>query len=149
MCVLRVRGKDFDADRYLALSGLEATKVFHRGEPRFASRPDGPRSEASGFNIVVSDASWDSVRAQVEDAIAFLEANAEAVRMLRSAPGVDDVRLDFPLDLRIDRVHIMAQFDYLPPKLVSLAGALGLGLEISIYPSDLEDLARGASEGEK
>src|SRR5262245_28464993 len=56
--------------------------------------------------------------------------------VLRAAPGVEDMRLDFPLDLRIDRETVMAQFDYFPPELVSLAGALGLGLELSIYPVD-------------
>jgi hypothetical protein len=42
MCVLRVTGKEFDADKYLALSGLSAIKVFHLGEPRFKSRPAEP-----------------------------------------------------------------------------------------------------------
>ena len=57
------------------------------------------------------------------------------------------MRLDFPVNLRIDRETVMAQFDYFSPELVSLAGALGLGLEISIYPVDLEELAR-AREGD-
>jgi hypothetical protein len=63
--------------------------------------------------------------------------------VLKQAGGlVEDVRLDFPLDLRIDRRTVVAQFDYFPPTLVSLAGALGIGLEVSIYPPDLEQLAR-------
>jgi hypothetical protein len=37
---------------------------------------------------------------------------------------------------------VFAQFDYFPPELVSLAGALGCGLEMSIYPRDLYQLAR-------
>ena len=69
-----------------------------------------------------------------------------SVRCAR-APGVEDMRLDFPVNLRIDRETVMAQFDYFSPELVSLAGALGLGLEISIYPVDLEELAR-AREGD-
>jgi hypothetical protein len=52
------------------------------------------------------------------------------------------MRLAFPLDLRFDREIVMAQFDHFPPELVSLVGALGLGLEVSIYPVDLEELAR-------
>ena len=44
------------------------------------------------------------------------------------------MRLDFPLDLRIDRKTVMAQFDYFPPELVSRAGALDFGIELSIYP---------------
>lgn len=146
MCVLRVTGTEFDADNYLALSALKAIKVFRRGEPRFASRPDGKRNEYSGFNVEVSDSSSEGVDGQVSDAIAFLKENEDAVRMLRSAPGVEDMRLDFPVDLRIDRVEIMSQFDYFSPELVTLAGGLGLGIEISIYPRDLEALARGIAE---
>ena len=52
------------------------------------------------------------------------------------------MRLDFRIDLRLDRKNVMAQFDYFPPELVSRAGALGLGLELSVYPADLEELAR-------
>jgi hypothetical protein len=57
-------------------------------------------------------------------------------------PEVEDIRLDFPLDLRIDRENVFTQFEYFPPALVALAGALGCGLEMSIYPRDLERLAR-------
>ncbi len=52
------------------------------------------------------------------------------------------MRLDFPVDLRIDRKRVMAQFDYFPPELVTRAGALGFGIELSIYPPDFEQLAR-------
>jgi hypothetical protein len=95
-----------------------------------------------GFKIDVSRGSWDSLVGQVVDAIAFLKKHKLALAKLRSIPEVEDIRLDFPLDLRIDREHVFAQFDYFPPELVSLAGALGCGLELSIYPRDLEQLAR-------
>ncbi len=65
---------------------------------------------------------------------------------MRFAADVDDIRLDFAVDLRIDCEEVMAQFDYFPPELVSLAGALGVGLELSIYPMALDELARGGKE---
>ena len=142
MCVLRVTGKEFAAEKYLALSGLPPCKVFLAGQPRLESRPDGERLEVSGFTVDVSRGSWASLRGQIPDAIAFLKEHEQALRMLRSAPGVEDIRLDFPVDLRIDRQTVMAQFDYFPPELVSRAGALGLGLELSIYPRDLEQLGK-------
>jgi hypothetical protein len=141
MCVLRVTGKDFEPDGPLALSGLTPCNVFRKG-PRSALRPDGPRRETSGFTVVVSRASRADLVEQVNDAIAFLRQHGNAIAGLRSAPGVEDLRLDFPVDLRIDRETVMAQFDYFPPELVSLAGTLGLGIEISIYPVDLEELAQ-------
>ena len=142
MCVLRVTGKKFDAETHLALSGLTAHDVFRAGEPRSKSQPDGKRNQLSGFTVDVSRDSWADLRGQVADAIAFLKEHEQALIVLRSTPGVDDIRLDFPVDLRIDRQNVMAQFDYFPPELVSRAGALGLGLEISIYPRDLEQLAQ-------
>jgi hypothetical protein len=142
MCVLRVSGTEFDADKYSALSALKVCGIFHRGEPRFSSKPDGKIRDFSGFNVSVSDASWERINEQVNDAIAFLKENKEALMMLRAAPGVEDMDLDFAVDLRIDRINIVAQCDYFPPDLVSLAGAIGLGIEISIYPQDLELLAK-------
>jgi len=97
MCVLRVSGETFEAAKYLALSGFEAVRVFHRGAPRLASNPDSTRNQRSGFTVSVSDASWESVRLPVEDAIAFLRDHGEAIKMLRAAPGVEDMRLDFPV----------------------------------------------------
>jgi len=142
MCVLRVSGKHFDVDGLLASSGLTPCKVFRAGEPLASSRPDGGRHEESGFTVEVSRGSWSSLAGQASDAVAFLQRHGDALTVLRAAPGVEDVRLDFPIDLRIDRDTVMAQFDYFPPELVSLAGALGLGLELSIYPADFEELAR-------
>jgi hypothetical protein len=140
MCVLRVRGKEFDAEKYLTVSGLKALKVFRAGEPRSIS--SRAAWEMSGFTVGVSRSSWANLAEQARDAIAFLKEHEQALAMLRSAPGVEDMRLDFPIDLRIDRKKVFAQFDYFPPELVSTAGALGLGLEISIYPRDFEQLAR-------
>jgi hypothetical protein len=142
MCVLRVAGRHFDVDAQLASSGLAASKIFRAGEPLSASKPGGKRYEMSGFTVDVSRASWSTLDGQVNDAVAFLKQHRNSLATMRSAAGVEDMRLDFPIDLRIDRETVMAQFDYFPPELVSLAGALGLGLEISIYPRDLEELAR-------
>lgn len=145
MCVLRVTGKSFDVDLHLAQSGLEAYKVFRAGEPISSSRPKGERHELSGFSVDVSRHPSDDLPGQIADAVAFLKKHETEITHLRSAPGVDDMRLDFPVDLRIDRRAVMAQFDYFPPELVSLAGVLGLGLELSIYPPDLEAIAHARS----
>ena len=140
MCVLRVTGKQFDPHAFLAVSGLAADRVFHAGER--SSRPSGKVCDVSGFTIFVSNASWASVSGQVADAIRFLRDHETALATLRSTAGIDEMLLDFPVDLRIDRKNVMAQCDYFPPELVSLAGALGFGIELSVYPRDLEELAK-------
>ena len=142
MCVLRVSGRRFDPARFLTDSKLEACSVFRVGEPRLKSRPHEAVHDKSGFNVEVSDSSWDGLPGQVADAIAFLRKHRRSLAKLSSMPDVEDITLDFPLDLRIDRKNVFTQFDHFPAELVSLAGALGLGLELSIYPRDLEQLAR-------
>ncbi|WP_210420384.1 hypothetical protein [Aquisphaera giovannonii] len=93
----------------------------------------------------VSDRRWDDLPGQIEDAIEFLQRHRNDLERLRAAPGVVDIRLDFPYELRIDEDNVWAQFDYLPPKLLALAGALGIGIEMSLYPRgrDANDAAGG------
>ena len=136
MCVLRVSGSRFDADAFLAGSRLRPSGIVRTGEPRTRSRPDGPKESRSGFNVAVSDAEWSGSSGQVADACAFLDEHAAELRELRALETVEDMRLDFPLSLRIGHDGAAAQFDYFPPELVTRAGALGLGIEISLYPTE-------------
>lgn len=134
MCVLRAQGKTFDAHNALALSGLTAIKVFHAGDPLLPlTKPDGKICEFSGFTVKVSNASWENVDKQAQDAIDFLKEREHNLTLLRSAPGLEYTALDFPVDLRIDGVYNFAQYEYFPQELVSRAGALSISIEISVY----------------
>jgi hypothetical protein len=122
-CVLHVRGEDFDADAFLAGSTLRPYRVHHRGEPsRSGSYPH------SGFSLVVSDADGD-LKAEIADAIHFLSAHEAELLRLKEFADVSDLRLDFGLYRR----EVVAQFDYLPPQLLALAGRCGIGIELSQY----------------
>ena len=74
----------------------------------------------------------------MRDACDFLERHTEGLRKLRATGVVQDMRLDFPVHLRIGE-KVVAQFEFFPAELVEKAGALGLGLELSIYPSAPEE----------
>ena len=132
MCVLHVSGRKLDP---ATVVGLEPYRVYRAGEARRRSRPDGPRWNTSGFSVVVSDAPWSDLGRQVTDACAFLDRHADAIRTLRAGGAVEDMRLDFPVHLRIGE-DILAQFEFFPAELVEKAGGLGLGLELSIYSSE-------------
>ncbi len=84
--------------------------------------------------MAVSEAPWSDLRTHVSDACTFLDRHVDAIRGLKAGGAVEDMRLDFPVDLRIGK-NVLAQFEFFPPELVQKAGELGLGLEISIYPS--------------
>ncbi len=130
--VLRAYGVEFDVDAFLNGCTLPVCAVKRRGELHHpAGRPDGRRHDRSGVHVSVSDADFDAFPQQVAEAIAFLRAEAEQIRRLCEFPGVEDITLDFG----ITRRDVAAQFDYLPPELVRLAGSLGLGIELSQFPA--------------
>ena len=132
MCVLRAFGSRFAANRFAARTSLPIVTVYKRGEPRLRSKPRGARHQYSGITAVVSDASWSDLQAQARDAVRFLVKHNREIRRLSRLPGVDELVLDFPIDLRIG-ARSVAQFDRLPATLVWNAGRLGLALELSIY----------------
>jgi hypothetical protein len=135
MCVLRVSGEEFDPDSFLAGSNLQPCKIFRRGEARLPkSAPSGPKYAKSAINLAVSDRSWSELPAQMKDAEEFLTANRSELDRLTNSPGVTDATLDFPVELRINGETVVAQCDRFPASLVSIAGALGIALELSIYP---------------
>ena len=140
MCVLSVSGRDFNPS---CADALGPSHVSRAGEPLRRSRPDGPRRKESEVRVIVSEAPLSDLEAQANDACAFLDRHAETIRVLRESGTVEDMRLDFPVGLRITE-NVLGQVEFLPPRLVERAGALGLGLEISIYPVSEEE--EGASD---
>jgi hypothetical protein len=126
-CVFHANGRDFAVTDFLADSPLEPYDVHHRGEPRF--RRD-MQWEKSGFKVNVSNEDW-RLDKQCADATAFLRNFEVALQRLKAFSGVEDCRLDFAYQRR----PVMVQSDYLPPELLRLAGSLGIGIELSLYPS--------------
>jgi hypothetical protein len=130
--VLRASGANFNVDRFCATSTLEPCTVYRAGEPVFPTiQPNGRRNQVSGIHIVVSDAEFDAFPQQVTEAISFLRTHHDQVRVLCEFPGVDGAILDFG----IARRDVPVQCDILPPELIRLAGELGLGIELSQYPT--------------
>jgi ribosomal-protein-alanine N-acetyltransferase len=133
MCVFRVSGKAFDPDAFAARTRMPVVHSFHAGEPR-VPRSRGVRP-AGGVTIDVSERPWEALGPQIEDALAFLRAHGPEIAALRADPAVETLSLDFPLDSRIASGDTLTQFEYLPAELVTAAGALGIGLALSIYPA--------------
>ena len=78
-CVLRVYGKDLDAEVFLASSGLVAEAIHRRGDRRSAR---SKVNETSWFTVLVSDADGNRIQQQVEDAVAFLKHNPDLARLV-------------------------------------------------------------------
>lgn len=131
-CVLRASGADFQVDEFLRESSLRALVVVHRGDVRTQrSSSTSIRHESSGMNISVSTREFSDLGGQIEDALQFLSKNIKELRRLRDFPGVEGIRLDFPVEDR----DVVFQSDTFPHKLLALMGDLGIGLTVSRYPA--------------
>lgn len=95
--------------------------------------------EDHGFSCEVSDQLWDNVAGQIIDIISFLEVYTPYLALLKETHTIDDWRFDLPYECRLED-NYFTQCDYLPPKLMRLAGALEIGIELSLYwPSSEEE----------
>lgn len=129
-CVLHASGEQFAVDTFLAESSLAPYRVYHRGEPiRSVTRP-GRHHEESGLSLLASSADGD-LEAEGADVLQYLRTHASELARLAQFPGVTDIRLDFAYYRR----KTFLQCDYLPPELIFLAGALRIGIELSLYPT--------------
>ena len=129
-CILRVSGKQFASRSFAQRTTLPIVSTYVRGEPRLPrTKPNGKKHTTSGVNIEVSAANFTNLKRQIRDAMSFLSRNRPAVRRLARMAGVEELTLDFGVT---DRA-VAAQFDYFPPELISAAGSLGIGIEISRY----------------
>ena len=110
-CVLRAAGPSFTPSDFVAR--FPVAYVITRG---------------NALNIPISDRDGDEFDGQVADAIEYLKVHEEAIRVLLSQTGI---RAN--LDFGVWNKEQWSQNCHFPKELVKLAGALNLGLEISMY----------------
>ena len=139
-CMLRIIGEKFDVDNFIKKSKIEPLNIFHKGEPKFKTKPRGQKISHSGLSIETSKADFNNLSQQIKDTINYLNKNKLKLKHLSKTKGIDFATLDFGIDLRIDKEKILIQSELLPNKLLKIAGECGLDIEISIYPIDLHDL---------
>jgi len=139
-CVFSAVGDFFNVEEYLATVSMDTLDVFIKGQQRSRRRPRASRPfKASGFTIGVSDSN--DVKKQIDDALKFISRETSALLKLKEWAGVTERRLDFGCTLSIGKIdpssggEIMVQCEYFPAALLKIAGDLGIGIEVSIYPA--------------
>lgn len=140
-CVLRVHGPDFDPRDFLASIKLTPYAVFRRGDPRF---PNFPNPEyrvhtSGGFQCDVSGDDGHDLRAQIDDAIAFLKQHRRDLRKLKREPAIEGKWLDFGYFCRLHPETVWMQREFLPIELLRLCAELEIEIGLSLYPPPLED----------
>lgn len=138
-CILTIRGEHLNIEDFIQTTGLKPYKKFFKGEPRIRTNPEGKKHPFSGLSIKVSDADFNQLDKQIEDTIQFLRSNKEKLQYISTTKEVDFATLDFAIEIRIDLERVVYQFEHFPSELLKLAGNLGIGLDISLYPPPSED----------
>ena len=110
-CVLRVRGDGFAAETFAAGHVLPYERIWK-----------------DSFNALASDCEGDDLLGQVKDSIQFLREHVSTLQAL-GAEGVE-----MSLDFGLWEKDTFTQSFVLPAELVRIAGELGVGLGISLYP---------------
>jgi hypothetical protein len=125
-CYLRISGKDLDGPSLAAALRIPVEESWRRGDPRSATR----QHRSGGLRLSVSKQDGGHVPAQIEDALAFLTRNREALAGLATRGDVDTILLDFSWDVPATGT---VQWNRWPPQLCKLCGDLGIAIEATAY----------------
>ncbi len=128
-CISRVSAQDFDVDAFLSVTTFRPYRVDHQSQ---AYGRRGKVYQSSGFCVDVSR--HEELKQQIPDAIQFLKENHAELQRVNGTIPEEAMSLDFGHFAR----DVAAQFDYLPPELLLLAGRLKIGIALSLYHSSEE-----------
>jgi len=132
MCVLKVFSEEGSFKKYLEKTVLPKPRCHDKGEIY------GKRIiDIFKISFSVSDKEWNDFYGQVEDAKIFLRKYKMEIIELLNMHNISNAFLDFPIESRFTHNgndnDIVVQSDHLPRELISLAGELNLGIEMTIY----------------
>ena len=131
-CVLRVAGSSAAVRAFASRTSLPVIKVFIKGQPVVPGSAQVARR--SGININVSSASGYQLSSQVRDAQRFIRRHLRELRHLTRVFKRGTPVLDFGLLQSEAASLVLASYSF-PASLIELAGSVGLGVMLSVYPS--------------
>ena len=133
MCVLKIYSDTFSFKAFSENTNIPVFSVYDKGEYRNQSKTR--KCKENSLSLDVSEKEWDDFPGQVTDAVEFLSKYYKELLELFGKIDDVDAYLDFPIYSRLSE-EIANQNDHLPKKLVSMAGKLNLGIEMSQYSVD-------------
>ena len=110
-CMFQASGKGFRAADFIAKHPLT-----------------GARDKGSLLVVMVSDKDGADLSGQIADAMFFLSTNAEALRTLK-----EEVGCTASLNFGVWQKGALSQTVSFPASLVATAGALRIGIDVSLY----------------
>lgn len=137
MCVFHVSSLTDTFDDFLKKSSLPIYQQHNKGQKNKLKK-DKIYADY-GFSCVISDKSWADVDGQFNDIIDFVERYKEDLITIKRDFNINDWRFDVPYECRLSD-EVFCQSDYLSPKLMRLISQFEIGLELSQYWGQDEEI---------
>lgn len=137
MCVLHIYLDTDQLDFILNSTTLPIYQSYNKGDRHKYNKKKVYDSNL--ISCVVSDKDWNDFEGQTDDMIDFLNKYHIELKSLKDNFTVDKWFFDVPYNCRLNEEMII-QNDFLPSKLLSLAGYFGIDINLSLYPKSEEDI---------
>lgn len=132
MCIFHVSSQQHSFKKFLEQHPDLPVYQHHEKGDVLKISVDNTPTDDYGFSCEVSDREWNDVEGQVIDMISFLEVYTPQLALLQESYSLDDWHFDLPYECQLNGQRFV-QTDFLPAKLLHLAGGLGIGIELSLY----------------
>jgi hypothetical protein len=137
MCVFHIYLETDQLDFILNSTNLPIYKAHKKGDTHKYLK-----DKVYDYNLiscVVSDKDWNDFEGQTDDMMDFLNKYHIELKSLKDNFKIDNWQFDVPYYCRLE-AGMIVQNDFLPSRLLSLAGYFGIDINLSLYPMSEEDL---------
>lgn len=132
MCIFHASSKTHSFKEFIAKHPDFPIYQSHDKGEEMSSADETSYHDDYGFSCDISERKWADVEGQIVDMISFLEVYTPHLQHLKENYGEIEWRFDLPYECELTETHFM-QVNFLPPKLLALAGKLSIGIELSLY----------------
>ena len=133
MCVLQIYSDVKSFKVFAGETNVPVYSTYEKGDYR--NKTKNLKRSDYRISFDVSDKEWNDVKGQINDAILFLKKYSNEIESLISNHDISSAYLDFPIYSQLDD-NIVNQNEHLPKELITLAGKLSLGIEMSFYSKE-------------
>ena len=131
-CFLRLSGDALPLEAILQALPVAPERIetpLSKARDRISLRKPRPSDTRTSVHVCVHDGDFDPLAEQVASATRFMIAHHSVLLAIMSMKGIEYASLDF--GLLVGDVPMFS--DRLPPTLLSIAGELGLSINLSHY----------------
>jgi len=134
-CVLAITGTDFDVDVFLEKAEMSGFDKSYKGQS--INKINSRVAQYSSIKITISNAGFDDVKAQIEEATEFLTKYRNNLKHITTTDEIEFATINFGIDSIIDENHLTQGFYFTKP-LIKICAELGIEIELSLYKPDIQ-----------